>query len=403
MAIVKRLTEDGKPRYLVRIATYDPISGKRQNKNIGTYRTKSEAQAKEREARTERDRGTLVDPQKLTLSALLDKYLAQEMPKTVKVENQATYQIVVEKHLKPALGYIKVQKLTAEHIDAFYGQLIERGYSPSLIRKCHQRLSTSLRMAMRWQIVHRNVAEAVTPPKMTTNAPKVWTPAEAARFLAVANAHQEPLLLYWILMYETGARTSELLGVSWNDIDFDRRTIRFGVQVVRLLGGTTIVKPGGKTDAAARTISLTHHTVEMLRDHRKQWVAVKLAAHEWADEHELVFVSKSGRPLNARNVRRAFDRVVELAEVPKISPHGVRKSFITSAIQAGGPLKAIAARVGHRDVSTTLRTYTALTRGQDDQLMGIIEGFMATEVEALPGEEEPDFGEAANQKPHKSG
>jgi integrase len=384
MAIVKRAAKDGRSRYLVRIAAYDPVTGKRQNKNIGTFRTKAEAQAKEREALTERDRGTLVDPKRLTMSDLLDIYLAQEMPKTVKPENQQEYRIVVEKHLKPALGHLKVQKLTAEHVDAFYGALLAKEYSSSLIRKCHQRLSTALRMAVRWQIVSRNVAETVSPPKMNAKPPKVWTPQEAARFLAVAREAQEPLLPYWNLMLETGARTSELLGVSWNDVDFERGTIRLGAQVVRLLGGTPVVKVGGKTESAMRTIRLTVPTLEMLQDYRRLWLAARVAAEEWADAHELIFVSRTGRPLNARNVRRAFDRVVQLAAVPSISPHGIRKTHITASIAAGAPVKAVAARVGHRDVSTTLRTYTALTRGQEDQLMHIVEALMAVPAECVP-------------------
>lgn len=377
MAILHRTsTTTGKTSYQVLIDRRDPLTNARKRVVIGTYRTKKEAEKAEREAIVERDRGTLVDPQKMTVVALLDTYLTAEVPKTVKPENRAEYRIVIDKHLKPALGDLKVQRLTTQHVDTLYGSLIEAGYSASLIRKVHQRLSAALRLAVRWQIVSRNVCDAVTPPKMTSKAPKVWTPQEAARFLATARDEGDPLAMYWTLMLETGARTSELLGVSWHDVDLDAGTVRFGAQVVRLMGGTPIVKSGGKTESATRTIRLTTATVEALRNHRRAWIAAKLSAPEWADEHELIFVSRTGRPLNARNVRRSFDRLVGLAGVPAISPHSLRKTHITSAIAAGAPVKAVAARVGHRDVSTTLKTYTALTRGQEDALLDIVEALM---------------------------
>jgi integrase len=380
MAILQRTSKStGKTSYQVLIDRRDPDTEARKRVVVGTYRTKREAEKAEREALVERDRGTLVDPQKMTVAELLDTYLTHEVPQNVSPENIANYELVIRKHLKPALGSIKVQRLTAQHVDQFYSALRERGYSPSLMKKCHMRLKAALRLAVRWQIVSRNVCESVSPPRLTTKPAKVWSPVEAATFLATARESRDPLTMYWTLMLETGARTSEMLGVSWKDVDFDAGTIRFGVQVVRLMGGTTIVKSGGKTESAARTIQLTMPTLSLLRDYRTAWVAKKLAAAEWADEHELIFVSKTGRPLNARNVRRVFDRLVAKAGVPENSPHGLRKSHITAAIASGGPVKAVAARVGHRDVATTLRTYTALTRGQEDSLMDIVSALMAAE------------------------
>jgi integrase len=363
-------------RWEVRIAVYDELTGKRSNRNLGRCRTKAEAQAREREALAERDRGVLVDPKAITVAELLDRFLMDELPKTVAPENRQEYTVIVNKHIKPAIGGLRVQKLRAEHIDRFYGDLINHGYSPSLIRKCHQRLNQAIRMAVRWQIVGRNVAESVRPPKMISAPPRAWSAGEAAQFLHTARDHDEPLYVYWHLMLETGARTSELLGLSWRDVDLEAGTLRLGRQVVRLSHGTPVVKSGGKTEAAARTLRLLPETVELLREFHRAWLAGRQRAAEWHDEHDLVFVSRTGHPLNARNVRRAFDRVVKIAGVTQISPHEVRKTAITLAIQGGAPVKGIAARVGHRDPATTLKTYTQLTRGMEDQTTEAIAALM---------------------------
>jgi integrase len=372
MSITKRLDKDGKTRYLVRVESPDPVTGKRRRVTVGTFATKREAEKQEAKAITERERGTLLNPDRTTVGELLDRYLETEVPRTVKPENRQEYDVIIRKHLKPTLGSVKVRKLTVEHVERLYADLQAAGYSSSLIKKCHLRLSSALRLAKRWNIVAENVCDMARPPKLTYKQTQIWTPDDVAAFLDAAA--DDDLYAYWLLLVETGARTSELLGVTWNDVDLERGTIRFSAQVVRLLKGTPIVKQDAKTESGRRTIRLTAGTVDELKAHRKAWLARKLASGEpdW-NPYNLVFCSASGRPLNARNVRRTFDRIVKVAGVKAISPHGIRKTHITTTIANGANVKAVAARVGHRDITTTLKTYTALTAAMDDELMGIVE------------------------------
>src|SRR5215216_1012307 len=149
----------------------------------------------------------------MTVGQLLDVWLEQEMPKTVRLENQENYQIIVTNHLKPALGAIRVQRLSVQAIEAFYATLSEAGYSSSLIRKCHQRLSSSLKLAKRWGWIAENPCAVATAPKLTHKDPEVWTPVDTATFLK--QAATDTMHPYWALAVETGARTSELLGLGW--------------------------------------------------------------------------------------------------------------------------------------------------------------------------------------------
>lgn len=379
MAIEKRTGTDGKPAYRVRIATYDPATGHRRNLTIGTFDRKKDAENAERDALVQRDRGTLLSPDDTTVAELLDKWLTVEVPKTVREENRIAYEIVIRKHLVPALGAVKVRKLTVERVELFYADLHTRGYSSSLIRKCHMRLKSALTLAKRWGLVADNVCDVVKTPKVTYRRQKVWTAEETSAFLDVAA--DDGLHPYWLLAVETGARTSELLGVSWHDVDVERGTIRFGHQVVRLNHGTPFVKESAKTTAGDRTIRLTAYTRDELKAHRKRWLARKLAASEWENPYELVFCGPTGKPVNARNVRRSFDRLVKLAGVEPIPPHSLRRTHITTAIAAGANVKAVAARVGHRDLTTTLQTYAQLVPQMEDELLDIVERIVPRPVE----------------------
>lgn len=376
MAILRRDSKStGKTSYQVLIDRRDPVTGERNRITVGTFRKKSDAEKAERDALTERDRGTLLAPDRTTVGELLDRWLEVDVPRTVRPENFVAYESVVRKHLKPAFGNVLVRRLTVERVESFYAELQARGYSSSHIKKCHMRLSAALRLAKRWGLVAENICDVAKTPKLRYKRPEVWTQSEVAAFLDIAE--HDAMHPYWLLAVETGARTSELLGASWRDVDFERGTIRFGEQVVRLLNGTPIVKQDAKTEAGRRTIRLTPNTLAELRAHRTRWLERKLAATEWENPHHLIFCTASGRPINARHVRRSFDRLVKRAGVKPISPHGIRKTIITSAVAAGANVKAVAARVGHRDPTTTLKTYTQLVPQMDEDLMKIVESVIA--------------------------
>ncbi len=225
-------------------------------------------------------------------------------------------------------------------------------------------------MAQRWKLVPENVCNFIQPPRVAYKRSEVWTRTEVAAFLEVAE--RDRLYPYWSLAIETGARTSELLGVSWEDIDFDRGTVQFGHRVVRLLKGTPIIKRDAKTEAGCRTVLLTSDMIADLRRHRTEWHERRRIATEWDNADQLVFCTASGRPINPSHVRRSFNRLVGEAGVKPITPHSMRKTHITAAVAAGGNLKAVAARVGHRDPTTTLKTYAQLIPQMEDDLLDIV-------------------------------
>jgi integrase len=372
-SLEERPRASGKPHWRVRIWVNDSDTGKRKTQIVGTFESKTQAQREGARAVEQRERGTLLQPNDTTLSQLLDVWLAQELPKTVAPENRENYRIIIEKHIKPALGSVLVQKLTVQAVEAFYAQLHAARYSSSLIRKCHLRLSSSLEMARRWGWIQVNPCLAARAPKVTSKAPAVWTPQETSAFLHAAR--DDGMAPYWQLALETGARTSELLGLCWSDFDTARGTLSLGRQAVRLLKGTPIIKAGGKTEAGQRSIRLTEDSIGKLAARRRSQLEQRLAAEQWEDL-DLIFSTATGRPINPAHVRRSFNRLVRKSGVRPITPHGMRKTHITNLIAAGANVKAVAARVGHSDVTTTLKTYTALTTSMQEELHALVEGLM---------------------------
>jgi integrase len=230
-------------------------------------------------------------------------------------------------------------------------------------------LSSALKLAKRWGWIAENPCEVATVPKLTYKEPEVWTPVDTAKFLQeAANDSMHP---YWVLAVETGARTSELLGLGWSDVDDERRTLTIGRRAVRLVKGTPMLKEGAKTTAGHRTIQLTTGMLIALTEHHERQRRHRRPPN-WTD-NDLIFPTSSGRPVNPGHIRRSFDRLVNQAGIKRLTPHGMRKSHITALIAGGANIKAVAARVGHRDITTTLKTYTALTAPMQDELHRLVE------------------------------
>jgi integrase len=385
MAIIHRKTKErqdpdtgkvvkkAESRYLVRITTAD--GGKRQQV-IGTFKTKREAEKAERDALTMRDRGTLIAPSKTTVADLLDDYMRTRVPMKVRPENRDAYRSVIDRHVKPALGHVPVQRLTVEHVEAMMSEMLEAGYSTSLITKARMRLASALDMAMaREGFITRNVAKAAEPPGLTYREGKVWAPAEVEQFLDVSAGHD--LWPLWLLFVETGARQSELLGLAWDEhVDLDAGTLRLGWQVVRLLNGAPILKKGGKTPAALRTIRLTPSTVAELRTFRTSWLERKLAGGPTWNPDGLLFTTATGKPISPNNLGRAFRRLVRKAGVEMVTLHSLRKGAITMAIANGAPVKAVSRRAGHADSRITLDTYSRVVATMDDDLLEIVQALV---------------------------
>jgi len=218
---------------------------------------------------------------------------------------------------------------------------------------CHQQLSTALKQAVRLGLVSRNVCDLVTPPRVPSREMATWDGVQARRFLAVAG--QSTYGPIWIVALATGLRRGELLGLRWQDVDVERRTLSVR-QTVGLVG-TTIVAGQPKTRSGRRTIPVPMDVIEVLREHRRRQNERRLVLGPIWQDHDLVFAAANGTPINPNNLKRDYTRLVTLADVPCIRIHGVRHTHATLALQQGANIKAVSQRLGHARTSITMDIY----------------------------------------------
>lgn len=219
----------------------------------------------------------------------------------------------------------------------------------------------ALKDACRWGLVARNVADLANPPKVTkTRTWTTWNPSEIGVFLRRVEADRlSPL---WELTVNTGMRRGELLGLRWEDLDFDAATLTIRRALV-VVGYEVMVRPT-KTDRP-RVIALDAGMAAILRDWRRIQLEERLAWGPAYQDSGYLFTKEDGTSLHPDETSKRFNRLVASVAVPRIRFHDMRHTWATTALAAGVHPKIVAERLGHGSIQITLDTYSHVMPQQD--------------------------------------
>jgi integrase len=238
--ILTRQLKDGTTRYVVMYdITPDPITGnRRQRKQVCNTRTEAKRllQAKQQEL----SRGIVIESSSLTVAELMRDWL-QSHGHDLRPKTLADYEHRINLHVIPALGHIPIQKLTPAHVQNFIDAKRKAGVGTRTLQLCHLNLSQALKRAVALDLVSRNVADVVKRPRHAIREMHCWTADEAKRFLAVADQSSRGPI--WSLALATGMRRGELLGLRWEDVNFDQCTVQVRQSAIVARGVTIISKP----------------------------------------------------------------------------------------------------------------------------------------------------------------
>lgn len=365
------MTTSGKARWQVIIDRRDPLTGKRNRRVIGTFNTKKEAERAERQALEQRDTGTFVEPDKLTVGDLLDRWLRLKAD-DVRPQTHAGYERIVRNYLRPVLGAYPVQKLSPLVIQDAYSAWRREGVGAHTVRTCHMLLRQALAHAVRMRLLSVNPCELVDVPKYRPKEKKVWDADELRAFLEVAS--DDGMSPFWHLLASTGMRRGEALGLRWADVDLERAllTIR---QTAVPHNGTMILQDATKTAAGRRTVKLPPSMGMLLREHRVRQLEVRMRSGRWED-HGLVFCTRHGTPYHVEEVRRRFRDLCHVAGVPYITVHGIRHTVATALLGAGVPVKVVSGMLGHATSAITMDLYGHLLSDMQDQAASVMDDLL---------------------------
>jgi integrase len=191
-----------------------------------------------------------------------------------------------------------------------------------------------------------------------------WTAEQLAAWLSVATKDRDAGM--WVLVATTGMRRSELAGAARALVDLDGGTLT--MEDTRVIVGGKAEDSDGKTESSfGRTVSLDPVTVAYLRRHLAMLDKERKDVGAGYQDHGKLFCHPDGRLLYPDTITRRFNRLVDLAGVPRIRLHDVRHTYATVALDNGEDLKVVSDRLGHANVTVTAQIYTHRSVGRDRQ------------------------------------
>ena len=310
---------------------------------------------------TDRANGLVYDDENMTVGEYLDKWLKYSVRGSLRRSTFDCYEVICRRHITPALGEMKLSKLTPIHVQGFYQDRLDSGLASASTHKCHTVLHKALGQAVKWGLIPRNVCDAVKAPQpVPKEEMRTLSPEETRRLLETARG--ERLEALYVVAVTTGMRQGELLGLKWHDIDLEAGALRVRRTLTRDGGKVALGEP--KTKKSHRIIHLTETAIQALRAHLKHQLDELEQLGDTYQDQGLVFTTETGTLINPTNLRRrSFAPLLKRAALPQIRFHDLRHTCATLLLLRNVHPKYVQELLGHSTIAITLDTYSHLIPG----------------------------------------
>jgi len=367
--VIQRGKSRAKSAWLVRVFLGRNEDGKRLYANRTVHGTRKDAEAVLHELLAKKGRGALTATSRERLGDFLDRWLRDVATHRVHARTLAVYEDYLARYIRPELGGIRLCELKPARIQAVYSALLERGLSARTIQLAHAPLRSALQMAVNQKVLEHNTAKAVElPSAQRSKASHALDAAQRERFIVAAEAHDYGAPFMFALA--TGMRPGEYAGLRWSDIDLaaDRPVARVERSLARIRGEAGWRLKAPKTESGTRDVPLSEVALRGLRKQRAWQARAKLAAGRYWQDHDLVFTTELGTPIDVtnwtwRHLKRRpgapgkVPSIFEAAAIPNtVRLYDLRHTFGTDAAGVTDP-RTVADIMGHSKVQVTLDTY----------------------------------------------
>ena len=372
----------------------DPATGKAIQKSVSG---RTQAECKEKLKRAIHDnRGVAINHTgDYTVAEWCRLWFETYSRPNIRVSTAENYGNMIENHIVPAIGAIKLRQLSSLHIQRMYNDTKTGGrvrrfekttdltLSNSFVRGIHMMLHNCLQQAVKERLIPYNPCDNCRIPKKEKAEMKIIPPEKVGAYLK--EAEQYGVLPIFYLELTSGLRRGELLALLWEDLDVESRILTINKQVTRQDGELLVSVP--KTQNSIRKVAVPQQTVDLL-----------IAGHARHPDSPYLFMSpKTGGMWSPESIARIHKKLLAAAGIDtRVRFHDLRHTFATLAMQSGVDAKTLASMLGHYSAGFTLDTYTHVThqmqQGAADKIGGFMEGVAATTPEPEPPESAQENG-----------
>lgn len=331
----------------------------------------------------------------VTLDKWAKIWLIEYKANFVKPSTYVLYENRYKWYVSDQIGKLMVKDIKNAHIQKIVNTMKSQGYSRSTIKKAYAVISDMMNYAVKNDMIPKNPCTGIVFPKEEQRERRVMSVEEQDKF--EAHIHGDPCEGIFIVALYTGMRIGEILGLTWDDIDFKNSQIRINRTLVCIQKGKgekcTHEFQAPKTNSSIRTIPMVSKVSKILKLHKWRQGTIQLETGKLfrprTGFENLVFVSEFGNPLYETFVNRHLKKIVAeinaeeneeaMREKRKpvifepISPHTLRHTFATRAFEKGMRPKTVQEILGHSSLDMTMDLYTHVTENTKAKEMAVFE------------------------------
>jgi integrase len=326
-----------------------------------TFHDEDSAEARLHDLISETIKNRRVPPADMTVAEYLERWLIhyRATSRSAKTVSQAEWAC---KHIIPALGKVRLSRLTPLEIQTFLDSK-QGEFKPKSVKTMRDVLRNALNQAIEWELLYRSPMRGVHLPPLRRVDPPFWSAEQLDKFFDEAKSHR--LFAALFLSASTGMRRGEIVGLRWEQVNLGK--------------GEISVRGHTKTESSRRLVNLSPDTVLVLRQYREAQDGER-AAMDGYDDKGYVFTSpnreRAGKPIHGDGLYRVFIRISKKANLSHIPFHGLRHTFATLMLQEGVHPKIVSEMLGHAEVRTTLDRYSHLIPSVKKEAANVIDGVL---------------------------
>lgn len=352
---------------------FDPKTGKMIRKSV-YGKTQKEVRLKLARITTEIDDGTYIEPNSIKLSEWLQiwlrDYIGNVKPSTVK-----SYADHVNLNIIPYIGKTQLTKLSPAMIQSMYNTLQrQKGLSAKTIKNVHGVLHRALTQAQKMGYIRLNPLNAVTLPRIEKPQIKPMEEEDLTRFLRAIKGN--PYEQVFFVTVFTGLRQGEVLGLTWDCVNFEQNTLFINKQHGKVKGGKEYVFSSLKNDKPRMIVAADGVMGALKKQKANQQHWAEVAGEAWNNADNLVFTTELGRYLSNQTVYLAFKKVVKSLGQENVRFHDLRHTFAVNSLKAGDDIKTVQENLGHHTASFTLDVYAHVTSGMKHESANRMEQYL---------------------------
>lgn len=355
---------------------YKDEYGKWRTKEKGGFSSKKEAQSALRKAITEfEEEGFVANKTTYTLNQFIEYWFENVAHLKLKPASLISYRSIIKNHITNDIGNIKLDAITPTILQKFFAEKTCE-HSDSVILGIKKILNPVFKFALKQKIIKYNPMASIEGIASSVKSPK-------KKFLSLEDIENilesfstTPYYLPARIAVNTGLRRGEILGLTWNDIDFETEIIDVNKQLIYTPEGLTFSTT--KTKTSNRKVRITPTFAEELKIVKKQFDERK----EYYSEHfyqgyDFVCCHEDGRPLHPYSMTSFFTRNARRMNI-EFTFHMLRHAHASFLLEADVNIKVIQERLGHSEIKTTLDTYSHVSENLESESINKLEKFFAT-------------------------